>query len=141
MVIVNFQLNLDSETVNTLDTGQPRSVATGTSFREAIAHLQNAKTGSLLVTSAGQLCGIVTERDVLRVIAEGQDLDAPVDQYMTTHPVTILASETVGQAIRHMAQGNYRRLPIVDDGGGTIGMALIYGFGWVFHRYIRPPHD
>lgn len=26
-------------------------------------------------------------------------------------------------------------------GGGILGMAVIYGLAWVYHRYIRPAHD
>ena len=122
---VSFRLHLDSETVDSLETGQPFTVPAGTAFRDVIARMQELKTGSLLVMRDDQLSGIVTERDMLRVIASGEDLDAAVDEYMTAEPVTIEARETVGRAIQHMAQGRYRRLPIVDQQGTTVGIVKV----------------
>ena len=122
---VSFQLHLDSETVGSLETGQPLTVPAGTAFRDVIARMQELKSGSLLVVRDELLTGIVTERDVLRVIATGGDLDAAIDEYMTAEPVTIEAGETVGRAIQNMAQGRYRRLPIVDQEGATVGIVKV----------------
>lgn len=122
---MNFHLQLDRETVGTVNPGDPLSVTPDTSIRQAIAFMQEAKSGSLLVCRDDKLCGIFTERDVLRIVAAGKDLDATVEQFMTTEPVTISAAETVGKAIQNMSQGGYRRLPIVDNDGTAVGVVKV----------------
>ena len=46
---------------------------------------------------------------------------------MSSEPVTIPSGTTVGEAIRKMAQGGYRRLPIIDDGGRPEGVLKVSG--------------
>ncbi len=122
---MNFHLQLDSDTVGTVNSGELLSLTPDTSVRKAIGLMQEAKSGSLLVCEDSKLCGIFTERDVLRIIAAGKDLDAPLEQYMTADPVTVLEAETVGKAIQNMSQGGYRRLPIVDGDGAAIGVVKV----------------
>ena len=59
---------------------------------------------------------------MVKLLAAGADLDAPIEQVMVRDPVTVKQSDTVGQAISAMAKGGYRRLPVVDDAGHPIGV-------------------
>ncbi len=122
---MNFRLQLDSETVSSIQSGEPLAVTPSTTVRAAIAMMQEAKSGSLLVCDGDSLCGIFTERDVLRIVAGEKDLEAPVEQFMTAKPVTVSGAETVGKAIQNMSQGGYRRLPIVDETGCAVGVVKV----------------
>jgi len=64
----------------------------------------------------GRLAGILTGRDVVRAIAEGQDPGTPLAMVMTPDPDTIAGECTAIEALRMMSDGGYRHLPIVDDG-------------------------
>ena len=64
-----------------------------------------------------KLAGIFTERDALAMMASGADLDVPIESVMVPNPVSISSEETVGAAIRKMAAGGYRRLPLIDAQG------------------------
>lgn len=74
--------------------------------------------GAVLVTdTAGKLVGILTERDFLTKIA-GSDALAllPVAQFMTPNPECVRPADPLAFAVRQMDAGNYRHLPVVDDG-------------------------
>ena len=80
----------------------------------------------MLICEGPKLVGILTERDALKLMARGADFSTPVRDVMSSQPATIPATATVGEAIRVMAEGGYRHLPIVDDerqadgrGGGS----------------------
>ena len=45
-----------------------------------------------------------------------KSFSAPVRDYMSSQPATLPSGATVGEAIRIMAQGGYRHLPVVDNG-------------------------
>jgi len=46
---------------------------------------------------------------------------------MSSQPATISVGATVGDAIRVMAQGGYRHLPIVDESGRPKGVVAVHG--------------
>lgn len=83
--------------------------------------------GALLICEGSKLVGIFTERDALKQMAAGANLKRPVREIMSTEPVTIPNSATVGQAIRAMAEGNFRHLPIVDSEHKPKGVVAVHG--------------
>jgi predicted transcriptional regulator len=57
----------------------------------------------------------------------GADFDVPVMDVMTRNPVALSRRGSVGDAITKMAQGGYRRLPIVDEQGRPQGLLRVEG--------------
>ena len=80
-----------------------------------------------MVCEAAKIIGIFTERDALKMMAARASLDAPLRQCMTADPIVLRASDPVGKAISMMAQGGYRRLPIVDELGRPTGIITAEG--------------
>lgn len=88
----------------------------------AAQEMRNMGYGSAAVCQGGKLKGIVTERDVLRRINSGGDLELPLSDLMTEKPQTVTIEESLYEVIRLMDQGGYRRLPVVDGSGGPVGI-------------------
>lgn len=85
---------------------------------EAMGVMLREDIGALLVVDAeGRLLGIFSERDLLLKVAGLHDAftELPVAQFMTTHPETVTALDTLAFAIHKMDVGGYRHLPIVHD--------------------------
>jgi CBS domain-containing protein len=77
------------------------------------------KVGSVLVPDAeGCPVGIFTERDVIRLYAEGdRDFDAlPVEARMTCSVVVGRLSMPVDEALGLMTAHRFRHLPVVEQG-------------------------
>jgi CBS domain-containing protein len=119
--------NLDEDTLAQASPFDPLVVEPQLPIRQVFELLKQKNTGSLLVARAGKLVGLFTERDALRVIAEGISLEDPIETVMSKSPVTIDADKSIGTAIKQMAAGGYRRLPIVRPHGGTDGMIKVSG--------------
>jgi 2-oxoglutarate ferredoxin oxidoreductase subunit beta len=66
--------------------------------------------------------GIFTERDALRLMADGHDFEGPASAVMFKEPATLPAEAARGTAISRMHYGGFRRLPIVDADGKPIGL-------------------
>jgi CBS domain-containing protein len=124
---VDFQLHLETETVDHAHLGKPVSAAPEASIRSVIRLLQEAKTGAAMICGGGKLQGIFTERDVLKVLASGADLDGPISGVMISNPVTLRANDTIGKAISLMSAGGFRRLPVVDSSGTLTGVLKVSG--------------
>lgn len=124
---MDFQLNLNAETVEQAHPSVPICVEPSTSVRAVFDELKDDNRGAALVCRDGILVGIFTERDALKLMADGTDLDQPIENVMIAEPKTLSSSDTVGQAISKMSFGGYRRLPIVDDAGRPVGILKVPG--------------
>jgi CBS domain-containing protein len=97
---------------------QVQSVESETTLSAAIKMLSERKIGALLVMSKGRLEGILSERDVVRVLGDrgAAALDEPVDAVMTRKVVSCRPSDTVASIMETMTVGKFRHLPVVEDG-------------------------
>ncbi|WP_161634928.1 EAL domain-containing protein [Leptolyngbya sp. Heron Island J] len=78
-----------------------------------------------LVMLGGQLRGIFTERDVVKIIAEGSDLDAfVVADVMTRNVITISSAELERpfDVVALLRQHRIRHLPVLNDRGQLLGV-------------------
>jgi CBS domain-containing protein len=97
------------------------------SIADAIRIMHAENVGSVMVPDAeGCPVGIFTERDVVRLYAEGdRDFEKlPVEARMTCSVVLGRLSMTVDEALALMTERRFRHLPVVED-GMLIGMVSI----------------
>lgn len=124
---MDFQLSLESEGVGSAYPDQPLAASADDSVGNVMQLLRAQRTGAVVICEGSTLVGIFTERDALKQMAAGSDLTRPVREIMSTEPVTIPHSATVGQAIRTMAEGNFRHLPIIDSERKPKGVVAVHG--------------
>lgn len=89
--------------------------------------LARRRIGAVLVQdAAGQLLGIVSERDIVRAIAQsGEDcLRHTAAHLMTSNVRTASPAMSVEQAMQTMSDGRFRHLPVI-DGGHLVGIVSI----------------
>ena len=102
-----------------------QSIAEDRSVLEAAKELVHHNIGSLLVTRAGRVTGILTERDVLRLAAERGPLDAlAVGSIMTADLVLAGPDDELYDAMGVMTERRIRHLPVM-DGGHVVGIVSI----------------
>jgi len=87
----------------------------GTSVAAAAAGMAEANVGSSVVMQGPFLAGILTERDILRAAASGEDLSASVvSEWMTPDPQSASPDTSVEDAAQIMLLNGFRHLPVVD---------------------------
>ena len=89
------------------------------SLAEVCRTLADKRIGAIVVTGEdGRVAGIVSERDVVRVIAAGgmAALEQPVSRAMTANVVTCNRKHGVNEVMEIMTRGRFRHLPVVEDG-------------------------
>jgi CBS domain-containing protein len=95
------------------------TVSARSSVADAIRTMHAVQVGSVVVPDSGACpVGIFTERDVLRMYAEGdRDFDAlPVESRMTCSVMFGRLSMPVDEALGLMTQHRFRHLPVVEEG-------------------------
>jgi CBS domain-containing protein len=92
----------------------------------AIKLLGERKIGAVLVMSKGRIGGILSERDIVRVLSErgASVLDEPVSEVMTRKVISCRQSDTVAAIMEMMTTGKFRHLPVV-EGERVVGLISI----------------
>lgn len=95
-----------------------QSVEPDTRLSAAIKTLTERKIGAVLVMSKGRIEGILSERDIVRVLGErgARVLDEPVSAVMTRKVVSCRQADTVAAIMEMMTLGKFRHLPVVEEG-------------------------
>jgi CBS domain-containing protein len=95
------------------------------SLADAASRMQFYEVGSLVVFDQRQFVGIITERDLVRAMADGAHAERmPICRYMTESPVVIGPDTDADEAIRTMLELGVRHLPVV-DGKQVVGMVSV----------------
>jgi CBS domain-containing protein len=82
---------------------------------EAAARMVAAGVGSAVIMQGAFLAGILTERDVLRAAASGEDLsESVVSEWMTPDPQSAGPDASAEEAAQIMLLGGFRHLPVVE---------------------------
>ena len=102
------------------------SLETEAKLSAAVKTLAERKIGAVLVMKAGQIEGILSERDVVRVLGErgASVLEEPVSAVMTHKVVSCRQSDTVAGIMEMMTLGKFRHLPVV-EGDTVVGLISI----------------
>jgi CBS domain-containing protein len=108
-------------TIQAILANKGREVATigpDATLAEAIAKLGEKRIGALPVVEAGEVRGIVSERDVIYCLRDrGADvLHWPVSRVMSAPAITVEPATPVLSALATMTQRRIRHLPVLERG-------------------------
>jgi CBS domain-containing protein len=105
--------------------GDVLEISADASVLEAVQEMVENNVGSLLVKDAGEVVGIVTERDYLRrVTLEGRTEEAPVSEIMSTPLVVATLETTIDECMALMTDRRIRHVPVVEE-GNVVGLVSI----------------
>ena len=87
-------------------------------IHDAVVLLAARNIGALIVVDAsGHPQGIISERDIVRELARGGNVDTqPISGLMTTKVVYGAPEDDVEAVLRKMTSDHFRHLPIMDEG-------------------------
>ena len=99
------------------------TVGPGHSIRDAASAMTERQVGAAVVVDPeSQGPGVITERDILRSIAAGEDPDGEkVSAHLTSELVFASPDWSLERAAAAMVRGNFRHLVVV-EAGELVGM-------------------
>lgn len=120
--------------VSEVMTAQVVTAKPKTSIKEIARMMSEIDSGVIPIAEDGKVLGLVTDRDiVVRVVADGGALDAPVSDIMTDDVQSCGADDNLADATAKMGAHQVRRLVVYNDAGRLAGIlslgdvALDYG--------------
>ena len=103
--------------VGDIMTKDVKTVSADASFADAAKLLHQNGISSVVIAGDGGPEGIITERDLVNVVAEGLDpATTKVSERMTRDLATVASRSDVAEAARIMGKRRIRHLPVVDKG-------------------------
>jgi CBS domain-containing protein len=97
---------------------KPLVLPVGETVRTACRAMWERRVGSaLVVDGVGNLAGIFTGRDAVRLLAKSKDAGAVrLAAAMTRNPVTVEPGSRAIDALRAMCEGGFRHVPVTENG-------------------------
>lgn len=93
------------------------------SLRDAAERLQAAEVGLLAVGTVDAVMGVISERDIVRCVALGMDLDATTVATVETEDLKWAAmGSSVDDVAEEMMENYLRHMLVADDAGMLVGV-------------------
>lgn len=111
--------------IGDLMTRDVLTVAPEDTLGEAAAKMTERGVGAVVVSDFGRMIGILSERDIMRAVADRiHSSEARVREWMTADPITATQDTSIEEAGRTMLEHGFRHLPVV-DGDRAVGIVSI----------------
>ncbi len=109
---------MNREMAEIIRNQKPLKLPPTASVQEACKHMHARKVGAVLITNdKGELVGIFTGRDAVRVLAQGKPAaETRLTHVMTKKPACLPPGHTAIDALRLMRDGGFRHVPVVHEG-------------------------
>jgi CBS domain-containing protein len=101
------------------------TIGANSNVLEAAKLMVERNIGLLVVTESSttdRLVGVISERDIIRVIASSRTTDVPIGQVCTKNAVTVDANSDVAEVAKAMNQHRIRHVVVLDGGKKPIGV-------------------
>lgn len=107
-----------AQTLKDLMTPNPLTCPATATIHDAAQQMRDRNIGDVIVTDGNQVCGIVTDRDiVVRALADGRDpTNTRLGDICSRDLVTLSPDADVQEAVTLMRERALRRLPVVENG-------------------------
>jgi len=111
--------------IGELMTRDVLTVAPEDTLGEAAAKMTERGVGAVVVSDFGRMIGILSERDIMRAVADRiHSSEARVREWMTADPITATESTSIEEAGRTMLEHGFRHLTVV-EGDRAVGIVSL----------------
>jgi len=104
----------------------PITVKQGTPINDVLKIMVSNNIGFVpVINDKGELVGVLSERDLVGLVASGIPLSSSIDEYMKRNPVTLNENATIRDAINAIMKYGVRHLPIINEKRRVVGVISI----------------
>jgi len=112
--------------VESLNRREPVFARADETLRSVARTMWVENVGALVVGDAHRPLGIISERDLVSQIGQGEDPDVvTAEQVMTSYLVAARVGDTLDDAAYQMLEGAIRHVPLMDTDDRVIGMVSV----------------
>jgi len=117
--------------VEALVKRSPVTISPGATIRQAAEVFARERIGLLVIAgsvSPVKAQAVISERDIVRAVAKGTALTAPLETVATKKLISVRRSDRASKAVRLMVDNGIRHLVVENDDGTLFGVLSIRDF-------------
>jgi CBS domain-containing protein len=106
-------------------TKQLVTITSDKSIFDAARMMVNNNMGLLVILNPddqAKLAGVISERDIIKALASGMNLDVKVDEVGTQNVVTVSVKADVAEAAKAMNRNRIRHVVVLDEYEKLVGV-------------------
>jgi CBS domain-containing protein len=113
--------------VKEIMSANPLTIPADITVVDAARAMEKQDSSCALIESNGEIVGMITERDITRrVVAKGASPEkTKVASVMTSRIIVTSPDTDIEEALRVMTANKVRRLPVVDEKAGLVGLVRV----------------
>jgi len=126
-----------------------KTISAESTITQAAKAMAKWKIGALVITEGASPAGVITEGDISRCVAKGVRLSTKLHGFGRKKLISVSPAERVEVAAKKMAEGDVKKLPVMED-GKLVGMitqtdivnssfALVTSLKEMVQARYRPP--
>ncbi|MCS7094970.1 MAG: CBS domain-containing protein [Thaumarchaeota archaeon] len=104
---------------------RPLTVDGGATIRDVVKIMALEDVGFLIVKEREEVVGVLSERDVIKALAEGEDLGKKVGSLCKRDVITLRDNSTLEEAAQLMGKQRIRHIVVVDVTGEVVGVVSV----------------
>lgn len=108
-------------TIGSLIDGVQPVVNRGITLKDCIDSMKRYNKGYVVILEKDTAVGIITERDIIRILEERPSIDTDCFEYATKQIISITADKNIYFALNIMIDNNIRRIIVNDSFGKFLG--------------------
>ena len=111
--------------LNELVRRKPITISGEATIHDVVKIMAEQNIGFLVVVENGRMVGVLSERDVVRSLAERGNLSIKVSDICKRDIITIQADATLEEAAEKMGKHGIRHIVVVNKSGELIGVVSV----------------
>ena len=101
-------------------------------LEDVLSHLRKLED-SIIIVESGVPIGIITTKDIFKIISTGQTTDKPLSEYMASPVITTCISSTIHEALAQLKRYRIKRAIVVNKANQLVGLVTqseLVGFAY-----------
>jgi len=111
--------------LNELVRRKPITISGEATIHDVVKIMAEQNIGFLVVVENGRMVGVLSERDVVRSLAERGNLSVKVSDICKRDIITLQADATLEEAAEKMGKHGIRHIVVVNESGELIGVVSV----------------
>jgi CBS domain-containing protein len=111
--------------LNELVRRKPITISGEATIYDVVKIMAEQNIGFLVVVENGRMVGVLSERDVVRSLAERGNLSVKVSDICKRDIITLQADATLAEAAEKMGKHGIRHIVVVNKSGELIGVVFV----------------
>jgi FOG: CBS domain len=104
---------------------RPITVSSDATIHDVIKIMARENVGFLVVREGEQVVGVLSERDVIKALAEEGDVGKRVAEFCKRDVIKLRADSTLEEAAQTMGKHRIRHIVVEDERGELIGVVSV----------------